>query len=195
MKHLTLLSVLVLFAGCSGKEVNSSILVSEPVTISEEHFDAQALPRYIEDGTQYEVPAVGFEASDGSFFPVLALCNPVPRGGSVEPIRLSNRRLRVFRGSDPIAANNVLLGVYEIASAESELQIGFSISRDGRLRLSAKDPESGKNLAIRHLPPLMAASDSAYGRHTSQELALASRAIRRSGSGNVPDDEPTPASP
>ena len=136
MKRIVSLCMLTLLVGCGRQHPSLSVLVVESVPLSEEHVEAVSLPRYIPDGTQHTLPAVGFEASDGSFYPVVALCKPVPRGGSVEPIVLEDRQLKVYRGTDPIATNNELLGVYEIDAIGRELQIGFSVTLDGRLELA-----------------------------------------------------------
>lgn len=159
MNRLSSLSILALLAGCSGQQASSWVLVAESVAISEQQFPARGLPRYIPDGSQHAVPSVGFEASDGSFYPILALCQPAPRGGAVEPVRLAGRRLKVFRGVQPVAANNELLGVYEIDDVASELRIAFSIDPDGRLRLSVKDLSSDKSLRLRKISEKTAKHD------------------------------------
>ena len=167
-----LLSVLTLLPGCSQQDVSSSVLVTESIPVSEEHIGARSLPRYIPEGTQHEVPAVGFEASDGSFYAVMALCHPYPRGGSTEPVNLKGRQLKVFWGTDPVAENNAFLGVYGVDSASDEMRIGFSISQERQLHLSMFDRKSDKYLLVRRLPSKTGASGVESGALTTSESSL-----------------------
>lgn len=142
---------LALLVGCSNQAPNVPVVVSEQIAVDHETFEGP-LPRFLPPGTQHSVQAVGFEASDGSFYPVLALGQPIPRGGSIKPVRLGSNQLKVVAGSDPEASNNQMLGMFDIDPDADELEIGFSLTAERRLLLYVKDAVSGQD-CIQYMEP------------------------------------------
>jgi len=161
MMRILSAGIAIIFLGCAQPEVVDWVRVGDSPTVSEQQMEAVSLPRYIPEGSRYEVPAVGFEDSDGTFFPVLPLCRPVPRGGSVSAVTLSDHRLKVYYGRDPIAENNELLGIFEFATtSSSDLEIAFAIQEDGGLHLAVSDEESGRLLVMQRVTSETAAISS-----------------------------------
>ena len=139
-----------LLVGCGKAPVDHSVVVDERVEVSDRDTAHPSFPRYLPEGTtQYDFDLIGFEDTDGTFYPVMPALTPTPRGGSVSPIHIEGNKIRIFKGREPLAADNELLGTFVVADAPEDLAIKFSITESGALRLALEDLHSKKEIPIR----------------------------------------------
>ncbi len=99
--------------------------------------------------------AVGTEGPGGVFMPIMLLSSPIPRGGSETRSVVSGRpgTIKVFRGTNRIAASNFFLGEFQVdgfekGAEESRVNIGFNLTAQQRLFLYATDEKGLKRLAV-----------------------------------------------
>ena len=106
--------------------------------------------------------AVGVELPDGRFYPIMFLKGRLPEHGYKTPlltvdVKAGHPRIRVYRGTNEIAAANHFLGEYEIsgyskAKQSLQMMIIFDIETDGRLFLQARDVDAAHNIALKSKP-------------------------------------------
>lgn len=87
--------------------------------------------------------------------PIMLLSSPIPRGGSETRPVVSGRpeTIKVFRGTNRIAASNYFLGEFQIdgfekGADESRVSIGFNLTAQQRLFLYATDEGGLRRLDV-----------------------------------------------
>lgn len=138
-----------LLIGCSEPPAaDLSVIVTDQIQASPASTSPPSLPRHLPEGETYPQDVIGFEASDGTLYPVIPAILPIPRGGSVGPINFPGKTIRVLRGKDPKAANNEALGTFAAQEDLAEVTVSFAISEDGALSLSLEDIQSKRGIPL-----------------------------------------------
>lgn len=104
-------------------------------------------------------PAVGTELPDGKFDPIMFLTTGDSGNGYKEPFsqigpKLAAPKIKIFRGTNDVAAENVFLGEYEIVDygkikRPMELWFFFSLDEQKRLFVQARAVDKTSNEALK----------------------------------------------
>ncbi len=138
----------VLVTACSKSPAEIPVKVVDQVEVSQTPSPNPSFPRYLPDGEQYELDLIGFQASDGTLYPVIPACLPIPRGGSVSSIQFEGRTVRVLRGRSPAASENAVLGVFEAEQDLNNVRVSFSITGNGALFLAVENADSKRPIPL-----------------------------------------------
>lgn len=140
-----------ILSSCQQPPEDLSLLIENEIEIPDAGTEQTEIPRFLPEGQKYEVEVVGFEASDGTFFPVLSVCQPIPRGGSTGPVSLDGRRIRILKGREPEASRNEMLGSFEADIDLEDVRVTFSLSKAGALSMTVEEDASGEQIALTRL--------------------------------------------
>jgi hypothetical protein len=103
--------------------------------------------------------AVGVELPGGEFYPIMFLKGRLPEHGYKTPLltvdaKAGPPRLKVYRGTNELAAANHFLGEFQIlgysrAKQSLQLMVIFDLETDRRLFLKVRDVDATHNIALK----------------------------------------------
>src|ERR1017187_490647 len=132
----------------------------EPSVVLEKQTPIVATTNLVNDpNLPLSFEAVGVEAPDGKFNPIMFLTGPVPRIGYKKPLLTVDLaagvpKLKIYRGTNALAATNHFLGQYQVVDYSKTkpslvLMIVFLIDEKNQLSLQVREVDKDHNTALR----------------------------------------------
>ena len=158
---LTVLAELAGIVGCSLWLVAYIYFGREPQTLLEQQTPLVAVTNRFDrvPNLPLRYPAVGTEMPDGKFDPIMFITTTDSGNGYKDAFstigpKLKPPRIKIFRGTNDIAAENYFLGEFEIANygkikQPRELWLFFSVDEEKRLFVQARAVDKTHNDALK----------------------------------------------